>query len=119
MSQFLDQLKHLGKSVSDLFKKEEKRPIRMKELTNLIIANPESKKKTKTLLGLVFNFYVLKLGAITLKLETKGKNDDYILELTALDNGETLFSYKSYEDNHSIKDKHLLPEYVHAHLSEI
>ncbi|MDQ0257532.1 hypothetical protein J2S74_004990 [Evansella vedderi] len=122
MGEFLDQLKnfskHLGQGVSELFKRESKRPIRIRDLANLIITHQESRKQSKTLLGLEFNFYQLKMGPITLKLETKGKDDDYILEVTALENGEELFSYKAYEEDQSLKDKHLLPEYVHVHLAE-
>ncbi|MFA9559693.1 hypothetical protein ACERII_20495 [Evansella sp. AB-rgal1] len=122
MAEFLDQLKnfskHLGKSVSDLFKKESKRPIQMEKLSWLIISNTGSKKTTKTLLGLIFNTYRLKVGPIELKLETKGKNDEQILELRATEEGEELFTYKSYEAEQSLKDKQLLPEYVHVHLAE-
>ncbi|SDZ68204.1 hypothetical protein SAMN05421736_13223 [Evansella caseinilytica] len=123
MNDFLQQLKtfstHLGKGVAELFKKQSGRNIQIRELASSIIVHPDTKKETKTLLGLLFHFYRLESGSVTFKLETKGANDEYILELHAVENGQELFSYKAYEEDHSLKDNHLLPEYVYVHLHEI
>ncbi|MFD1637734.1 hypothetical protein ACFSDI_11725, partial [Evansella tamaricis] len=108
MNHFLDKLgmfsKHLGEGVSKLFKQEAKRNIRIRELAAFILAHTDTKKKSEELLGLVFNEYRLSIGPISMKLETKGTNDEYILELVAMEQGEELFSYKSYEEKQSEKD---------------
>ncbi|MBU9719957.1 MULTISPECIES: hypothetical protein [Bacillaceae] len=122
MSEFLDKLgmfsKHLGEGVSKLFKHGEKRNIRIWELASFIFDHPDTRKTTQELLGLVFNEYRLTIGPISLKLETKGENDEHILELLAMEQGEELFSFKSYEEDQTVKDKYALPEYVYVHLVE-
>lgn len=122
MAELLDQLKsyskQLGKTMTDFFKKDEGHPIKVRDLAYLISEHQESRKKTKELLGLVFNFYKLNMGPITFKLETKGKYDEYILDLSVRNHGEEIFSYKAYDDDHSLKDKHALPEAVYSHLHQ-
>lgn len=120
MAELLDQLKsfpkQLGKNVADLFKKDDTKPIKIRDLAYLISEHQESRKKTQELLGLVFNHYKLRTGPITFKVETKGKYDEHILEVSAINQGEELFSYKSYDNNLSLKDKQPLPETIYTHL---
>lgn len=119
MNNFLDKIKvfsqHLGENVAKLFKNETKRNINLEELLNLIKNYNEVKITKKEYLGLYFNTYVIKINDLYFKVETKGKNKEEILEIKILENAETIFSYKSYEENN--KKDFYLPEFICAHLN--
>ncbi|WP_096438332.1 hypothetical protein [Alteribacter populi] len=122
MSPLIDRLndvsKHIGEGVTNLFKRGEKRNIRIRDLASSILTHQETTKKSRAMLGLVFNEYRLSIGPVAFKLETKGKNDEHILELSAMEQGVKLFTYKSFDEKHSEKDKHPLPEYAYHYLTK-
>ncbi|MDG5789597.1 hypothetical protein QA612_19235 [Evansella sp. AB-P1] len=106
------------KQVKNIFNKDSEKmhKLHIRDLVMYITEYQQNKKKTKTLLGLTFNFYEINIGSITLELETKGRNDDYVLELLVLENEEEIFSYRSYEEGQSLKDKYAIPYTVYNQL---
>ncbi|WP_078593415.1 hypothetical protein [Evansella clarkii] len=101
----------------NLFNHDKAHKMRVRDIAGYMITYPDVKKTSKNLLGLTFNTYQVNLDSYSMKLETKGANDDYILELHLLQNGSEVFSYKAYEDGQSEKDKYPLPEETYMHLT--
>ena len=120
MSPLLEQMKaftkHMTEEVTALFTHESKK-IRVKELIPLITKHKYVTHSQRQLLGLTFNTYEIGFESILIKVVTKGKNDQQILEVTFRSQEHSVFSYKSYERTHSLKDDIQLPKTLLTHLS--
>jgi hypothetical protein len=95
----------------------QKPTISIEDLATFIATHPEVNFKTRELLGLRFTTYEVKIGHLTMNLETKGKSIRNILELHVTSQDDTLLQFYSYK-NKQATDKPLrlpteLNELVH------
>ncbi|MGM0923535.1 MAG: hypothetical protein ACQEWW_20395 [Bacillota bacterium] len=71
----------------------------VEQLAAYIQYHPDTKKETKTLLGLTFSFYTLDQVDVHYKLETKGSD---ILQLDVRTLEHHVVSYRSYRDQNKL-----------------
>jgi hypothetical protein len=69
----------------------------IEELSSFVATHPNTIFAEKSLLGIHFYFYELKLNDMFFYLETKGHSGSYILELLITNQTKTLFQYYSYQ----------------------
>ncbi|UAL50150.1 MULTISPECIES: hypothetical protein [Metabacillus] len=71
----------------------------IEQLAAYIQYHPDTKKRTKNLLGLSFSFFTLDQGDVHYKLETKGSD---ILQLDVRTLEHHVVSYRSYRDQNKL-----------------
>ncbi|MBD8067747.1 hypothetical protein [Bacillus sp. PS06] len=69
----------------------------IEELASFVAAHEYTNFNQRSLLGITFHFYELKLNDLTFYLETKGESGSYILELLITNSTNTLVQYYSYQ----------------------
>ncbi|WP_100404658.1 hypothetical protein [Bacillus solitudinis] len=120
MNPLLNQLKsiinHVSKDVADLFTLNSKN-IHLKELVPLITNHKSTIKTERELLALTFNTYEINFESLTLILETKGKQNQQILEVSIRTKEQIVFSYKSYEGIHLLAQDIPLPKNLLQYLA--
>ncbi|QOR67376.1 hypothetical protein IM538_04345 [Cytobacillus suaedae] len=77
----------------------QKPTLSIEDLAAFIATHPEVSVKTRELLGLRFTTYEVKMGRLTMKLETRGGTVNNILELHVGSPEETLLQFNSYKNN--------------------
>lgn len=92
----LDQTSHVVKDKVEVLL--QKPTLSIEDLAAFIATHPEVSFKTRELLGLRFTTYEVKIGQLTMKLETKGGTVGNILELHVISPEETLFQFHSYKN---------------------
>ncbi|WP_421384906.1 hypothetical protein ACOJQI_09085 [Bacillus salacetis] len=90
--------KHLTDDIETLVKNHNTEKVHIQELLPLIIGHEETKISTQDLLGNVYNTYQLDLFPYYLHLETKGKDNTFILQMTLSSQDKEIFSFKSYDE---------------------
>lgn len=93
----LDQTSYAVKDKVDILL--QKPTLSIEDLAVFIATHPEASFKTRELLGLRFTTYEVKMGRLTMKLDTKGGTVGNILELHVGSPEETLFQFHSYKNN--------------------
>lgn len=124
MNQLFQQIKsftrHLGEEVVDLFHPHHGQPekkVKVDELLTFIYNHPFVIQEQKSMLGLLFNTYRIDFWPFHFQLETKGENNEQILELQIQSYGEVVYHYKSYDDQtHTLQDTIVLPTSVYKEL---
>ncbi|MEH7222709.1 hypothetical protein V7112_02750 [Bacillus sp. JJ1566] len=79
------------------------------DLAHYISTHPDTSFDKKEFLGFQYHFYHLKLADTTFYLETKGKQSDYILDLSVASNEGKLFEYHSFEKKYGVDEKVPIP----------
>jgi hypothetical protein len=77
------------------------------DLASIIILHPDTYKDQKEYLDITYTTFYLKVDQYVFQLETKGKNNEHILECKVIHNGSLYSSYHSYKDK---KEKVMIPE---------
>ncbi|WP_088104912.1 hypothetical protein [Halalkalibacter urbisdiaboli] len=120
MNSFIDQIKsftkHLTEDVAALFT-EHSKGVQINELIPLIIQHQYVSHTQRELLGLTFNTYKIDFSPFLITLETKGKQNQQILEFTVQSEGMKIYSYKSYDASLSLHDRIALPKNILNYLS--
>ncbi|MCM3731227.1 hypothetical protein M3196_06080 [Fictibacillus nanhaiensis] len=102
--------KQIPNSIMEMMGKlNTKSTISVSNLASIIIYHPNTEIRKDNWLGLTFHVYKLKIGNLTFYLETKGKNNDYILMCQVFDENGLFSEYKSYEKVISINDQIKIP----------
>lgn len=118
MSQLLNNLKSITKNISstmyDLIKNDPSKRIVIGDLINQISLHQNTRHSQVYLLGLVFQTFSLSVDSFDFKLETKGINNEQLLEFIVRKDGITLFSYKGFEyHKNSLVDEIKIPESIY------
>lgn len=106
------------KSVVRLFKNTTEPNPSIKDMAELIIAHPEANLKSVQLLNVCINQYHLKRGSVEYRLETRGKDDQKIMEVDIIENGVHLIKYRTYDGKEKLKEKNRLSKDVFFSLFE-
>ncbi|RXI97823.1 hypothetical protein DS745_15795 [Anaerobacillus alkaliphilus] len=81
------------------------RGVTVEEVSEMVKNNEDTKKTSKTLLGITYDFYKLKIQDLTFHLEVKKEVVDRILYFKVSTPEHTVFTYRSYEQGMTLKDK--------------
>jgi hypothetical protein len=79
------------------------------DLASVIMYHPDTEIKKNEWLGLTFHFYRLQIGKFTFCLETKGKENNYILMCQVFDEDGIVSEYTSYDEDMSLHDRMKVP----------
>ena len=81
----------------------------VRDLATIIRFHPDTEMKRNEWLGLTFHFYRLQLDNVTFCLETKGKDNHYILMCQVFDENGIVSEYTSYNNEMSVHDRMKVP----------
>jgi hypothetical protein len=102
MNEFVEKIKsytkHLSDDLSSMVTEFTCEKIPLTQAMELIKNHPHCLHSSQTLLGSVYNTYGIMLSPFAIHMETKGKKDDFIIELSIFSDGKGIYTYKSYED---------------------
>lgn len=91
--------------------------VTVREIAEMVKHHESTQKTSKTLLGITYDFYKLKIQDLMFQLEIKQGAIEKILYFKVYTSDNIVFTYRSYEDglmlNDKIKTDHL-PEIVKA-----
>lgn len=119
MEQFKNFTKHLGEEVKEIFKHEPVEKISVQNLSSFIISHPNTRKIEQEMLHLTFNTYHLNINPYHLRLETKGKNNEQILEITIWTTEQTVLTFDGYEHEGNVLIEELqIPKSIYDKLME-
>lgn len=84
--------------------------ISVSDLASIIMFHPDTEIKREEWLGLTFHFYKLRFGKFTFSLETKGKDNNYILMCQVSDEEGIVSEYTSYDEEMSLHNRIKVPK---------
>lgn len=91
------------------------RGVTVQEIAEMVKTHDNTKKTSKTLLGMTYHFYQLQLKDLKFYLETKQNRNEEILFFKVYTSDHIVFTYRSFEDGVSLQDQikaEHLPEMV-------
>ena len=97
MEQFKNFTKHVSEEVKEIFKHESVEAISLNNFSSFVITHPNSRKIEQEMLDLTFNTYHLTINPYHVRLETKGKRNEQVLELTIWTTESTIITFDGYE----------------------
>ncbi len=92
-------------SIFETFKEMTKRGVTVQEISDMVKNHESTKKTSKTLLGITYDFYHLKIQELTFHLEIKKEAVERILFFKVSTPEHTVFTYRSYDDEMNLGDK--------------
>ncbi len=79
--------------------------ITVKEIAEMVKNHENTRLKTKTMLGITFHFYKLKINDLVFHLEIKEDVIEKILSFKIYTADHIVLNYRSYEDELKLEDK--------------
>lgn len=103
-------LEEWKETVYDWFRHRYNTNVTVQECAYRILHHPTTKKERLEYLGLVFHHYRLDEENLTYKLETKGEENEQIVELKIIEDGQVIYAYYYYQENAGVSQTIHLPE---------
>lgn len=79
--------------------------VTVKEISNMVKQHESTQKTSKTLLGITYDFYKLKIQDLIFQLEIKQGVIEQILYFKVYTADHIVFTYRSYEDGLMLSDQ--------------
>lgn len=92
-------------SIVEAFHEIVQKGVTVNEIAEMVKSHDHTKKTTKTMLGLTFEFYTLRLSDLSFYLEMKKDIIDKIVSLKVYTENDVVLNYRSYDDGISLEDK--------------
>ncbi|GGB58091.1 hypothetical protein [Fictibacillus barbaricus] len=103
--------KQIPKGMKGVVEKLKTHPsLSVSDLASIIMFHPDTEIKREEWLGLTFHFYKLRIGRFSFSLETKGKDNNYILMCQVFDEVGIVSEYISYNEEMSLHDRIKVPK---------
>ncbi|WP_113930115.1 hypothetical protein [Bacillus sp. P14.5] len=103
MNQFIERIKAFSKNltydIADAIHEHTSEKIPFSDISEAITSHEKTKHTMKKLLENVYHSYELDLSPYFIKLETKGEQNEFILQLTISSQEKMIYSFRSYDES--------------------
>lgn len=105
-----ENIEELKVTVKDWITHQYDTKITVQECAYRIISHPSTQHKKAEYLGLLFHQYTLREQGMIYRLETKGPNNEQILELKILEDSLPIYAYHYYQEDSRLTQTIHLPK---------